>query len=1702
MFRLISRIKFFARKRFKLIVSCFLLFGVCIYFGSIHADIKEVGKVKVAILCPYNEGSVWYDRVLSKASEEISAHFGANSCQVFSVDVETSEQRSDVIEKLNKFGKCDLIIAGNDKIAKMLSASAESLGYAPRILASSVMQQDVASLVSLPNVTGIIEKKNFIETAKIAMDCFPSVSKIFVITYGDIDGTYQELLKSKLGKIQEMSSKQVVFLDSHKTPIMNILQVIRENKNDSIILLGMPEFSRRIDHAKRGESLAVISQIGKIPLFSTDDFAFQSGVVFGGAMVIAEDYAKQIAELAIVLAPTNMPLNEIPFEHQRVFHKVNYLELKALKADLSKLPSDTIYANGLKDWFGLNIYHVIVWAASLVILFLSLTIIFHLRRRSMLLKGVFESIPMKVVVVDKRGKVLFARTKETDSIRDYKNFAADIDSMPLEIRRIYKENAEKIFESRNVCEVLYEDEDSKKRIARLSYLPSEYFDKECMLLVSRDVTDLHLAMQKEAELTTRLEGTLKAITDCVFTVDASGKLTMCSDSALQMLGKTPQEITDKYCSDFFSVENFSGLGDKSLPIIDVIRKDKPLKASEYAQFVFKNGVRIPVSISISPIHDNICEIVGAVIVARDITEERQQMLVVKSSNILMKTLANFSKIGYFQLDSDFKTISIDIPNSLGIGVDAKAMNPEYLLNTQDFRRYARDLVRLRNGQIDSVNFRVASPIYSGQFFNIAVVKHKSAETDSYTYYGVCQNITELVATEKQSLDSARLLETLLDNLPCAIFIKDHSNGGKYIVVNNHYCKLMGMSKAELIGKNDYDVFDKDTANSYVSADYDVIRSGKMFTVEETIPTKDGEVHYVHTSKVGVVSEDSRQLILCICIDIGGRKKLEFELTRKTKLFECVLENVPAGIFCKNPQDNYSYVLWNKYMEDLTGMSADNVIGADNTKIDFFKDNIESFRMSDETAMLSNRPIERIEYMKSKSGKRVINKIWKMSMDVGEGHPYLLGIAVDLTQIYEAEASRAKLLTEIQSYANRETILNECLGMLMAEGDLSSIVASVLEKLGNSVDADSCCMFKFSDNCKKIALSRTWSKHAVEDPNSEIYSSFKTRGDWIEVLRMRKCVMLSDFPSTVLDHAHKLAFGGKNIQSIIISGVWNGNELWGAISQAFNVEKIFTSEEEAFMITVSNSIGLALIRRHSIELLKKSEEEKSIILDNINIPVQFFDGKGNMININNASAEFWGKTRTEIMSGPCCTTICNSPVRPGHCPIAQVLRTKQVYRREDCFPDKTFIATAIPILDENGEIKNIVETLIDTTIQTKAREEIENARVAAESSNKAKSMFLATMSHEIRTPLNAVLGLSELLLLDDTIKSEQSCMENVRSINTAGSALLSIINDVLEISKIEADKLSVVYEWINTNTLFLDMKRIFDALAQKKGLTLEFKLPESSVEIYHSESNLRQMLLNLVGNAIKFTSKGGVVVTLEVVKNEDESTFEEEFSIVRLIVKDSGRGIHKDDFDQIFNPFVQSRLNKIGSASEGTGLGLAIVSRLVEKLGGEILLESEVGIGSTFTIQFPKILTRRNKVVKDKKLEEKTLSAVAGMNIWVVDDVELNCKVLSMMLKKFNANSKYMTMTSEAFELAKNGERPDLIMTDMWMPEMNGEEFAKMIHEIMPQVPIVAVTADAEAKQNFDMKNFHGVLIKPITIEKVENLFESLTRSSKSSKSKK
>ncbi len=600
-----------------------------------------------------------------------------------------------------------------------------------------------------------------------------------------------------------------------------------------------------------------------------------------------------------------------------------------------------------------------------------------------------------------------------------------------------------------------------------------------------------------------------------------------------------------------------------------------------------------------------------------------------------------------------------------------------------------------------------------------------------------------------------------------------------------------------------------------------------------------------------------------------------------------------------------------------------------------------------------------------------------------------------------------------------------------------------------------------------------------------------------------------------DQHWKQTDGEVSTQHQIKVPLWNGDHKWGEVELRF--EPLHGSDLKSLLqrpaIQLPIGMGVASFviffllfhsRGQAIHSTGAVPSRVQNALDTLAEGLLIVDPKGQIMLANDAFGSFVSED-PEALQGRNASELAwrdgaGKPLAKEDYPWMRAIRSGQVQKSEPLQlrtgDGKTLDlqVSCSPVMAENGKATGALVSFDDISELRKKELELEKSRAEAEAANQAKSAFLANMSHEIRTPMNAILGFTEILKRG-YVQNQKESLRYLNIINSSGKSLLDLINDILDLSKVESGKMEMEITRIQPYRIVYEAIQVLALRASEKGIRLDYDVVGEIPEYIESDpTRLRQMIINLVGNAIKFTEEGGVRVVCRF--RDDPVKPMMEFEIT-----DSGIGMTPEQLENIFNPFVQadsSTTRRFG----GTGLGLTISKRFAEALGGDIHVTSEPGKGSTFTIA---IATGDLEGVRFIEPEEIDLAAEAdeqglvtrwvlpAARVLVVDDGAENRELVRFLLEEAGLTVEEAENGREGLEKA-TATAYDLILMDVQMPEMDGFTATRKMREHGLETPIIALTANAMKgfEQDCLDAGYSGYFSKPIDVDRfMEKMAELL-----------
>ena len=655
-----------------------------------------------------------------------------------------------------------------------------------------------------------------------------------------------------------------------------------------------------------------------------------------------------------------------------------------------------------------------------------------------------------------------------------------------------------------------------------------------------------------------------------------------------------------------------------------------------------------------------------------------------------------------------------------------------------------------------------------------------------------------------------------------------------------------------------------------------------------------------------------------------------------------------------------------------------------------------------------------------------------------------------TQLEQMVEEKSRDLIAIQENLEasnrRQALFIKVLRILQLEPDISTAMNMVLAEIGSYTGVDRLATWENHLDGVTYGCTYEWCNEGIEPAIDYLRSMAIEEGKpWFDMLEDNRIICTSDIYS--LDPFITKMLEVQGVKAIAVFPLSQLGVHFGFLSFNFCWNKQWDEKDVELMSQISQIVSTTTKRWQVETSLQQSQRTMQKVLDNINANI--FVSDYDTLEVLFANKPF-KKEAGQIPEKAKCWKMLNAGLTCAcaHCPKPQLLdanrKSTGVHFWEDYNPVSerwyTIQSVAIKWLDGRWAI---MELATDITTRKHVELELIQAKEKAEESDRLKSAFLANMSHEIRTPLNAIVGFSSLLVDADDVELRQSYMALVEENN---GLLLNLISDILDISKIEAGTIEISMTSVDIFRLCQEVIANFLPKTRSEKVLLCFDENSPQIVINADKNRVIQVLSNFITNALKFTTEGAI--TLSYTLENDAQ--------VRFCVTDTGKGIPAEQQRDVFNRFV-----KLDSFSQGTGLGLSICRSLVERMGGEIGVESSEGEGSCFWFVLP-YTADIQKVPENITTGDDQVSNVISRNykplILVAEDIESNYLLIEALLRKdyrlLRANNG-----NEVIELF-NTQTPDLILMDMKMPGMNGIDTTTMLRKTGTQIPIVALTAFA------------------------------------------
>jgi PAS domain S-box-containing protein len=988
------------------------------------------------------------------------------------------------------------------------------------------------------------------------------------------------------------------------------------------------------------------------------------------------------------------------------------------------------------------------------------------------------------------------------------------------------------------------------------------------------------------------------------------------------------------------------------------------------------------------------------------------------------------------------------------------------------------------------------------------------EEDQLLLMGLCGQIALAVNNRLAEAERRQIEEALRESEEQYRLVVNHVKEvifqvdpmGCWTFLNSAWAEITGFSVESCLGTSYLNYIHSDDVQRHTEL-FQALLEGDIeyYHYASHFRTQAGEVRWLEIYAQLTWAADGTLLGMSGTLnDISDRKRAEQALRASENRFRALATHAPVGIYETDAQGECVFV--NQYWCDLNGLTFAEALGQGWTK-SLHPDDRERIFTEWMAATQAGQEFPILEYRIQMSGGKigwVVDNAVILRNEAGARVGYL-GTITDITE-------SKKMSEQLSQRAAQLMLINDISGKIAAVLELDSVLDRAAHLVHDTFGYHHVALF-LRDNAvvrlKAIAGSYTqyFPSNHTQELDRGIIGWVATHGEKVVVNDV------SQDPRYISKIADQTVTQAELCLPIKVAGQIVGVlDIQSPQLNAFGENDIILMETLVSQIAVAienarlyQTIQLELTERRQMEeVLAKERNLLRTLINNIPDYIYVKDTEGQFIIANPAVARVMGSTPDELIGKTDFDFYPQVMAAKYYEDEQTILKSGQpIINQEEAYIDQAsdnegwILTTKVPLRDSQGQLIGLVGVGREITDLKRTQVELQQAKEAAEAGARAKSEFLANMSHEIRTPLNAIIGMTSLLL-DTSLSSEQH--DFAETIRTSGDALLTLINDILDFSKIEAGKLELEKYPFDLRQCIEEALDLVNLKATEKKLELAYSIGEATPSALVGDvTRLRQILVNLLNNAVKFTEQGEVVLSirsqpLKYSPAEDQKSQSERiqsapvFHQIYFSVRDTGLGIPPDRLDRLFRSFSQvdaSTTRKYG----GTGLGLTISKRLTEIMGGRMWVESEGIPGQGSKFQFTLLVeaaASQPRVLLYGKQPELT-----GKQLLIVDDNATNRLILARQAQSWGMRARAATSGEEALAWISRGDAFDLAILDMQMPDMDGVTLAQEIRKYhTPQtLPLIMLTSLGQRENNelISQVEFAAYLTKPIKSSHLYNI---------------
>lgn len=1009
----------------------------------------------------------------------------------------------------------------------------------------------------------------------------------------------------------------------------------------------------------------------------------------------------------------------------------------------------------------------------------------------------------------------------------------------------------------------------------------------------------------------------------------------------------------------------------------------------------------------------------------------------KNSDLVLKSLESKLIAYQYEIVSNFEEMKISLdkfkPDVIIFNYGLKAFLCNDVLNYLESILYEAPIFVIIEKQDTTVS---ETCLKSGvlEVFDVSEL-YKLPYILKQLFLSPSQKISKSISNSEYSHES--VFKAVFETINDAIFIYNPKTFS-LIEVNSRTEEMYEYSREELLNLRTEDLsapnvgFTNELAKEYALK----ALNGEDVFIELLARKKSGITFWVQATLKPIVV-DRQTYLMVIVRDIDKAKEVESTLSSTREQYETLTQNSPDVIMRFDVNLRHIYV--NNSVKTYMGLEPESFLNKTHEEMNFFSDEMcEFWGNAIQKVFNEGKPNKVVFSIEGLDG--LMDLEWRLYPEFSESKEVITVLAI------------ARDITENKRQERIQKVLSEIANAVNSTNDLSELFLNIQDSLHSIIDTRNCYVALYDEKTDIISLPF----HKDEMDTFNEFPAGKTVTAY--VIRTGKSQLVD------LDRISELEREGEIEPIGAPSLYWLGvplkisNKIIGVfVVQSYDENVKYTQDDVKLLEFVSDQIALAIERKKAQDELKTNEERQRGIIESSPDGLVVIDLAGNFMENNSSFTELVGETSiNKIKAKNFFEYVAKEDIIKVQNLLNDTFSTgfsKNIELRMVRKGGSEFFAEAsIGLITNQVEQENSFVIVVKNISERKNYEyNLKLAKNKAEESDKLKTAFLSNMSHEIRTPMNAIIGFAELLSTTD--EDEKQKLDFIAQINQGADTLMRLIEDIIDISKIEAGVIKINETEFNLKPVLIDIRQMFLTSAKRQGKgQLDIAERNNGYDpvliLKTDEFRLRQIFSNLLNNAIKFTDSGEISFGIK----------ERTDSMIKFYVKDNGIGIKKEYQELIFERFRQGYESK-KQFYGGTGLGLSISKHLIEQMGGEISVVSTQGEGSEFLFTIPYSMSVKNeKNNMDRSVVEN--NKWSGKTLIIAEDEDSNYKLLYEVLKRSGINVLRARTGSEAIQLVMENTRIDLILMDIQMPELDGYEATREIKSFNAEIPIIAQTAYA------------------------------------------